>query len=156
MFRVINISNIQYEVEDLDAAVTFFTETLGFYLQRRTHADGPLSETGDANERGEHIFVGLGDTWVELLAPPNQVDAARPNRQRGRANYVFALAVENLDEMIEHLKDAGISVSRVLEHPQSFWGRQVTIDPGPIGEPIALREFEAPDGPRFMDWHPAK
>ena len=154
MINARSITNIEYQVQDLDRSIEFFTSSLGFYLQRRTHKGGRVADSGDARERGEHVFVGLGDTWVELMPPPSAVDAALDYSLRARPNYVFAVAVNDLDQAISDLDAKGIEMGPVLEHPQSFWGRQVIINPGPIGQPIALRAFRQPDHTQFMDWHP--
>jgi len=152
--RVHSITNIEYQVQDLDSSIDFFTNTLGFYLQRRTHKSGRLADVGNARERGEHVFVGLGDTWVELMPPPSEVPQNLDYPLRQRPNYVFAVAVEDLDQAMSEATSLGIPMGSVLEHPQSYWGRQVVISPGPLGQPIALREFRSPDNTRFMDWHP--
>jgi len=151
--RIKAISNIEYHVQNLDRSIDFFTNTLGFTLQRRTHRSGVLADVGDAAERGEHVFVCKGDTWVELIPPPSNVPQDLPYEERKRPNYVFALEVEGLDEAMEEAAGLGIPVGRVLEHPASFWGRQAVITPGPLGQPIALREFRAPDNTRYMEWH---
>ena len=154
MIKVNGITNIEYQVQDLDASIDFFTNTLGFYLQRRTHRSGRLADSGNAGERGEHVFVGHGDTWVELMPPPAAIDPHLDYALRQRPNYVFAIEVEDLDAAIAEMREKGIDLGEVLEHPQSFWGRQVIIHPGPLGQPIALREFRAPDNTRFTGWHP--
>ena len=154
MFNVSSITNIEYQVQDLEQSIDFFTNSLGFYLQRRTHKGGRLAERGDARQRGEHVFVGLGDTWVELMPPPQDVDPGTDYAVRTRPNYVFAIAVDDLDGAMRDLQAKGIEMGSVLEHPQSFSGRQVIINPGPLGQPIALRTFRHPDSTRFMDWHP--
>lgn len=73
---------------------------------------------------------------------------------RTRQNYVFAVAIVDLDAAMRDLEAKDIEMGTVLEQPQSFWGRQVIINPGPIGQPFALRAFRHPDNARFMDWHP--
>jgi catechol 2,3-dioxygenase-like lactoylglutathione lyase family enzyme len=151
--KVKSISNIEYHVQDLDGSIDFFTNTLGFYLQRRTHKEGVLSDVGNATERGEHVFVGMGETWVELMPPPSDVPQDLPYEERKRPNYVFAVEVEDLDSAVAEAEALGMTVTIYSERMASFWGRQAVIDPGPIGQPIALREFHAPDNTRFMEWH---
>lgn len=154
MIRVKSITNIEYMVQDLERSIEFFRDTLGFYVQRRTHKSGRLSELGTAAERGEHVFVGLGDTWIELNAPAQGVDPTLDYSLREKPRYVFAVAIDDLDDAIRQLTMAGIQTRPILEHPQSYWGRQLLVNPGPVGQPFVLREFRAPDGPQFMDWHP--
>jgi catechol 2,3-dioxygenase-like lactoylglutathione lyase family enzyme len=151
--KVKSISNIEYHVQDLDGSIEFFTKTLGFYLQRRTHKEGRLAEVGNATERGEHVFVGMGETWVELMPPPSDVPQDLPYEERKRPNYVFAVEVEDLDSAVAEAQELGMTVTIYSDRMASFWGRQAVIDPGPLGQPIALREFTAPDNTRFMEWH---
>jgi len=151
--RIKGIANIEYHVQDLERSIDFFTNTLGFTLQRRTHRSGVLADVGDAAERGEHVFVGMGETWVELMPPPSDVPQDLPYEERKRPNYVFAVEVEDLDSAVAEAQQLGMTVTIYSDRMASFWGRQAVIDPGPLGQPIALREFLAPDNTRFMEWH---
>jgi hypothetical protein len=95
----------------------------------------------------------MGETWVELMPPPSDVPQDLPYEERKRPNYVFAVEVEDLDSAVAEAEALGMTVTIYSERMASFWGRQAVIDPGPIGQPIALREFHAPDNTRFMEWH---
>ena len=145
MFKVSNVSHIIYPVTDVDKSVHFLTNVLGFYLQRR----------------GQATYVGIGETLLELVgmqgAVASYVDAVRriadPQGVERPTVYVFGLVVDNLDEAIRDLEAKGVEVVRPIWNARTFWGRQAVIkDPG--GQQIALREYRAPDGPHFEDWHP--
>ena len=129
----INISHITYRVWYIDTCAEFFTKQLGFYEQRR----------------GNILYLGIGDTMIEL-GPAEEGEAAKqqdPNR------YVFGVAVENLEELVESLVASGVEVVKPIWSAMSFWGKQAVIDT-PGGPQIALREYRAQDGPHFSDWHP--
>jgi catechol 2,3-dioxygenase-like lactoylglutathione lyase family enzyme len=104
MFNVTSITNIEYQVQDLERSIEFFTDTLGFYVQRRVHKTGRLADTGNASQRGEHVFVGLGETWVELLPPPQGIEPGTDYALRDRPNYVFAVAVDDIDTAMRDLR----------------------------------------------------
>jgi predicted enzyme related to lactoylglutathione lyase len=129
----INISHITYRVWDLDRCAEFFTKTLGFYEQRR----------------GNILYLGIGDTLIELGA----AEEGEAAKQQDPNRYVFGVAVENLEELVESLVASGVKVVKPLWSAMSFWGKQAVIDT-PGGPQIALREWRAPDGPHFADWHP--
>lgn len=124
------ISHVPFRVWDKGAALTFFTEALGFVH----HPRGPIT------------YVRLGDVLVELLPADEPADPAS-------LPYVFGVEVEDLDVAIDSVLAAGASVIRPIFTPTSFWGRQAVVSV-PGGPPMALREYEAPDGPTFADWSP--
>jgi predicted enzyme related to lactoylglutathione lyase len=124
------VSHIPFRCWDRDAAFAFFTEALGF----EPHPRGPIT------------YVRLGEQLVELL----------PGEQSGSpesAPYIFGIEVGDLDEAIERVSKYGSKVLRPIATPTSFWGRQAVIDV-PGGPPIALRQYEPPDGPTYLEWHP--
>jgi predicted enzyme related to lactoylglutathione lyase len=129
----INISHITYRVWDRDKAVEFFTKTLGFYDQTR----------------GNIVYVGIGDTLIEL----GSAEQGEAEKEQDPNRYVFGVAVENLEELVEELVASGIKVVKPMWSAMSFWGKQAVIDT-PGGPQIALREWRTPDGPHFTEWHP--
>ncbi len=66
---------------------------------------------------------------------------------------MFGVPVENLDEAIRECEENGSKVTKQPFKPTSFWGRQAVVSV-PGGMPVAFREWRAPDGPHFLDWHP--
>jgi predicted enzyme related to lactoylglutathione lyase len=130
MATVERVSHIPFRCWDRDAAFAFFTEALGF----EPHPRGPIT------------YVRLGEQLVELL--PGE----RPENLES-APYIFGVEVTDLDEAIERVDGYGSELLRPIGTPTSFWGRQAVISV-PGGPPIALREYEAPDGPTFAEWRP--
>lgn len=129
----INISHITYRVWDLEKSVEFFTKLLGFYEQTR----------------GNIVYVGIGDTLVEL----GRAGEGEGEQDQDPNSYAFGVAVENLDELIASLEASGVKVVKPIWSAISFWGRQAVVA-APGGPQIALREWRAPDGPHFTEWHP--
>jgi catechol 2,3-dioxygenase-like lactoylglutathione lyase family enzyme len=126
---------IPMRVRDLEETIRFYTEDLGFYLLRKYRfvPDGlPMA------------YVGLNDILLELF----QVDEGAALER-----VSFGLTVSDLDAAIVHLRGRGHEIVRENFSPRSFWGRQAGID-DPSGHGISLREWHAPDGPTYPDWHP--
>ena len=130
MGAAMRVSHVPFRVWDRDAAQKFFIDGLGFEL----HA------------RGAIIYVRLGDVLMELLPAEEPEDATT-------VPYVFGVEVEDLDAVLATALANGASVVRPPAKPISFWGRQAVIGV-PGGPPMALRQYEAPDGPTFTEWHP--
>ena len=130
MGEAIRVSHIPFRVWDQDAAQKFLIEGLGFKL----------------HPRGAITYVRLGDVLIELLPAEEPEDpTALP--------YVFGVEVEDLDAVFATALATGASVVRPPSRALSFWGRQAVIGV-PGGPPMALRQYEAPDGPTFVEWHP--
>jgi predicted enzyme related to lactoylglutathione lyase len=128
MVRSGGVSHIIYRAWDRERAFQFFTEAFGFYEQRR----------------GNFIYAGLGDTLIEISQsddPPDEVSA----------RYVFGLQVDDIDEAVRVAEEHGATIVRPIFSPASFWGRQAVVSV-PGGPALALREWEAPDGPHFAGW----
>lgn len=123
------VSHILYPVWDVEASVAFFVDALGFVRQ----------------PRGNITYARLGDVLVEFARtdPP-----AEPP-----TGYVFGVEVDDIDEAVAELTAKGAEVIRPIFEPTSFWGRQAVVSV-PGAPPLALREYRAPDGPRFEGWTP--
>jgi predicted enzyme related to lactoylglutathione lyase len=124
------VSHVPFRVWDRDAAQKFFTSVLGFEL----HPRGPIT------------YVRLADVLVELLPAEEPEDPTT-------VPYVFGVEVEDLDTVLAAAVAGGASVVRPPFSATSFWGRQAVIGV-PGGPPMALRQYETPDGPTFAEWHP--
>ena len=130
MGGAMRVSHVPFRVWDRDAAQRFFVDVLGFEL----------------HPRGEITYVRLGEVLIELLP------AEEPEDQTTMP-YVFGVEVEDLDTVFATALASGAIAVRPPSVPISFWGRQAVIGV-PGGPPMALRQYEAPDGPTFAEWHP--
>ena len=132
MVKFKTVSHVIFRVWDRTMATEFLVGALGGYLQ----------------ERGSIVYVGFGDTLVEMIRdePDAEADAFG-------IRYSFGLEVDDLDAAIAMLETKGATVVGMNATPSSFWGRQAVLSV-PGGTPIALREWRAPDGPHFTGWEP--
>jgi predicted enzyme related to lactoylglutathione lyase len=130
MGPAMRVSHVPFRVWDRGTAQRFFIDVLGFEL----------------HPRGAITYVRLGEVLVELLPGEEPEDPTT-------VPYVFGLEVRDLDAAFAAALANGASVVRPPFSPISFWGRQAVIGV-PGGPPMALRQYEAPDGPTFAGWHP--
>jgi predicted enzyme related to lactoylglutathione lyase len=119
------------DVEDLDAAVAFYTRAFGLTPGRRS-----------------------GDEWAELLGAPCEIDlllrppgtAAVPTGTRALRAYErhwtpvhLDFVVDDVDDAVARAVSAGAKLERAAEtHP---WGR-IAILADPFGHGFCLLQFE--------------
>src|SRR5947209_5231298 len=111
MFR--GVSHIYLPVGDVDGAVKFYTEHLGFRLQRKWRiGDGP-----------ESAYLVLNGVLLELT----RGSAATPPPEGAPRTYRFGLEVDNLDAAVDELKSKGVEFEREPFDARTFWGRQAAL-----------------------------
>lgn len=135
---ITSISHIYHRVRDLDEAIEFFTQKLGFTLLRKYVQQGR-----------PQAYVELGNVLLQLSAvrDPADLPAGEP------ADRHFGLNVTDIDAVFADFKRKGVDVVADPHPTYSFWGRQGAIR-DPSGHVIPVREWEAPDSPRYPDWQP--
>ncbi len=131
-------SHINLPVKDLNRSIDFYTETLGFSLLRKWSMDGR-----------ESAYVVFQDILIELTTARSPV----PDDEN-RAEQRIGFTVLDLDAAVEEFRKAGVPIAREPWDARTFWGRQAYIK-DPSGYILSLREWRAPDGPRFPDWTPS-
>ena len=98
--KVLRVDHIGVAVNSIDAALTFFRDTLGLKLEG--------SETV-AEQKVTTAFLPVGDTEVELLqstAPDGPV--AGFIEKKGEGVQHIAFVVDNIEEALKELEDKGI------------------------------------------------
>ena len=115
--------NVRYMVDDVDAAIVFYTAQLGFKLISKT-----LPAFAD---------VALGDLRLLLSGPASSAGRPMPDGRRptpGGWNRIH-LIVEDLPSEVERLRSAGVRFrSDIITGPG---GSQIVLD-DPSGNPIEL------------------
>ena len=131
-------SHINLPVNDMEKSVTFYTETLGFSLLRKWSVNGRVS-----------AYLCFHDILLELTTPSRPTPA-----EEDRTETRMGFTVDDLDAALDAFRKTGVTIAREPWDAQTFWGRQAYIV-DPSGYILALREWRAPDNPRFTDWTPA-
>lgn len=115
------IDHVAIAVRDLEAAVSFFTETLGFTLVRRLSISG--RRTGMRSAELEHADIKF--VLCEGTEPESQVSRLIDNYGPGVAH--IALAVDDVESTVTGLRARGVSFdTTVIEGPglqQAFSSR---------------------------------
>src|SRR5262245_24192472 len=115
---------VRYHVEDVDRAVAFYTQHLGFHLTQRS---GPVA------------IVSRGDLHLLLSGPTSSGSRPMPDGRRqepGGWNRVV-LYVEGLDSTITALTRTGARFRNEVEVGPG--GTQILVD-DPDGNPVELHE----------------
>lgn len=115
---------VRYQVQDLDRAVAFYTEHLGFTTTQRS---GPIA------------VVTRGDLHLLFSGPGSSGSRPMPDgtaQQPGGWNRIV-LYVDDLDAMVAALQRAAISLRNDIEVGPG--GKQILVD-DPDGNPIELHE----------------
>src|SRR5262245_57027295 len=116
---------IRYQVKDVARSVAFYTQHLGFKLERQ--------------QLPAFASVSLGDSHILLSGPGASGSRPMPSGQRqepGGWNRVV-LRVSNLPACITALKNDGVAFRNDMETGPG--GRQIQID-DPDGNPLELFE----------------
>ncbi len=128
------INHINVVVSDLDEAKSFFIQ-LGFTVGDESELSGEWISSIVAlpNVRARYVTLKLPGTetnleLIEYINPPSERDI-----NMGKANQMgfrhIAFEVENIDEIVQDLKDKGIKfISSIHAYPKTgkrlvyFWG----------------------------------
>jgi catechol 2,3-dioxygenase-like lactoylglutathione lyase family enzyme len=115
---------VRYQVQDVDRAVAFYTQHLGFQVTQRS---GPVA------------IVSRGDLHLLFSGPASSGSRPMPDGRRqepGGWNRVV-LYVESLDSTASALRGAGARFRNEVEVGPG--GKQILVD-DPDGNPIELHE----------------
>jgi catechol 2,3-dioxygenase len=113
------IGHVHLHVADLDEAMRFYHDVLGFDNQGLIHA----FRMGMVSAGGYHHHIGL-NTWAGAGAPPPPPDA------RGLRHFTIVLPDETeLDRVVDRVRRAGVAVERTAAAP----GNVLVRDPSQNG-----------------------
>ena len=135
---ITSFSHIYHRVRNLDESIDFYTSRLGFYLLRRYDVDGR-----------ESAYLGLADVLLEMSVARSAAELPGPEGERR-----LGLTVSDLDGVMADLRNAEVEIVQEAYDARTFWGRQSAVK-DPNGYIISLREWRAPDNPRFQGWQPS-
>ena len=123
---------VRYIVSDVEAAIAFYTQQLGFHL--------------DMHPAPAFAMLSRGELRLVLSAPNPRGGGGQPmpdgrNQEPGGWNR-FSIEVEDLDSMVKKLRKAGAHFRN--EIVTGVGGKQIILE-DPSGNPIELFEPIIPE-----------
>lgn len=111
---------------DMEKSLRFYRDTLGFEIVERFFDEG---------ENADIVFLSLGNTMLELLAPQDPAHVQPPS------GFHLALGVRNAGEVFALLKAKGIPVLLPLTESGGY---RYAYFSGPMGEVVEIVERMEP------------
>lgn len=130
------LNHIALAVEDIEAALTFWRDTLGLPLERVERVE---------SQQAEVAFLPVGDGEIELVrSTADDSGLARFLNMRGPGMHHIALEVDDLDAMLARLKTRGVRLIDDEPMPAAGGARAAFIHPesafGVLVELYEIRE----------------
>lgn len=121
----VKLDHVAIAVEDLDAAISVYSEILGRSEAGREHVE---------SEQVQIVFFELGNARLELLEPTSRDSpVGRFLERRGPGLHHIALRTSDLDQALDRCRSAGIEAAG--ESPRrGAGGRRIAfLHPGGVG-----------------------
>jgi glyoxylase I family protein len=119
------IAAVRYQIKDVDRAISFYTELLGFKLERKVGAAFAMISRGSL----QLVLSGPGSSGARPMPDGRQQEPGGWNR--------IILYVSDLEAEIGKLKSAGAHFRNAVEAGPG--GTQIQVE-DPDGNPIELHE----------------
>jgi catechol 2,3-dioxygenase-like lactoylglutathione lyase family enzyme len=119
------IAAVRYQIKDVDRAIKFYTEMLGFKLERKAGTAFAMISRGPL----QLVLSGPGSSGARPMPDGRRQEPGGWNR--------IIIYVASLDAEIEKLKGAGAHFRNEVEVGPG--GRQIQVE-DPDGNPIELHE----------------
>lgn len=119
------IAAVRYQIKDVDRAIKFYTEVLGFKLEQKAGAAFAMVSRGPL----QLVLSGPGSSGARPMPDGRRQEPGGWNR--------IIIYVPDLDAQIQRLKTAGARFRNTVEVGPG--GKQIQIE-DPDGNPIELHE----------------
>jgi len=130
MFR--RIDHVEIVTHELERAVQFYTDVLGFKVRAREHIDrSTLGVTLDL------VYLDLGGTGIELIQYGGPVVPAPAQEHLGYR--MMALEVADMQSTVDYLKTKGVAITWGPRVREGEYARAEIRDPD--GHGIELRHW---------------
>jgi catechol 2,3-dioxygenase-like lactoylglutathione lyase family enzyme len=130
MFK--RIDHVEIVTQDLERAVHFYTDVVGFKVRAREHIDrSTLGVTLDL------VYLDLGGTGIELIEYGSSVAPAPAQAHLGYR--MMALEVTDMQSTVDYLKTKGVAITWGPRVREGEYARAEIRDPD--GHPIELRHW---------------
>ncbi len=117
MAKITKINHVAIVVYDLEQALLFWRDALGLELD---HIEEVVSQ------KSEVAFLPAENGKIELVRPmDDNTGSARFLRERGPGMHHLCFEVDNIDEMLQQLKEKGVRL--IHETPVELEGRRMAF-----------------------------
>src|ERR1700744_474346 len=128
MFKLNRVHHIAIICSDYEKSRYFYTEILGLNIVREVYREQRQSYKLDLEVAGQY--------QVELFSFPDP--PARPSRPEALGLRHLAFEVDNMNEAVDHIKQAGIEVEPV--RVDEYTGKLYSFFADPDGLPVEFVE----------------
>ena len=94
--------HVAFQVGDMDAAIQFYVEKLGFALSSRAV---------NQEEKEEYVFVVLGDLRLELIQDLSRAVHQKPDIKPPYCPHL-AIETDDMERAVAHLKEKDVPIIR--------------------------------------------
>jgi methylmalonyl-CoA/ethylmalonyl-CoA epimerase len=101
MFKILKIDHVSIAVDDLSAAAEVYERLFGLAAQGREYVESQKTET---------LFLPIGESSIELIAPKGNEGLARFLQKRGPGIHHVSLEVDDIEEALRMLKGLGVEL----------------------------------------------
>jgi len=117
MAEIIKINHVAVAVEDIEAALPFWRDALGFKLD---HVEEVPSQ------KAKVAFLPVGESEIELVQPTSpDSGTAKFLAERGPGIHHLCFEVRNIESVLSNLKAAGVRL--INETPLELEGRRMAF-----------------------------
>ena len=117
MAMITKINHIAVAVTDIEGVLNFWQDGLGLIVD---HIEDVPSQ------KAVVAFLPVGESEVELVKPTDEgTGVAKFLAERGGGMHHLCFEVDNLEEMLAHLKSVGVRL--INETPQLLPGRKMAF-----------------------------
>jgi methylmalonyl-CoA/ethylmalonyl-CoA epimerase len=129
------IDHVAVVVEDIDAALTFWRDTLGLTLD---HVEDVPSQASKV------AFLPIGESEIELVQPTvSDTGLAKYLEKRGEGMHHLCIETDDIEGILSDLKEKGVRL--INEEPLTLPGRKMAFIHPKASNGVLIELYEVLD-----------
>jgi methylmalonyl-CoA/ethylmalonyl-CoA epimerase len=135
MAKTKKINHVAVVVEDIDAALTFWRDTLGLTLD---HVEDVPSQASKV------AFLPIGESEIELVQPTvSDTGLAKYLEKRGEGMHHLCIETDDIEGILSDLKEKGVRL--INEEPLTLPGRKMAFIHPKASNGVLIELYEVLD-----------
>ncbi len=135
MAKTKKIDHVAVVVEDIDAALTFWRDTLGLTLD---HVEDVPSQASKV------AFLPIGESEIELVQPTvSDTGLAKYLEKRGEGMHHLCIETDDIEGILSDLKEKGVRL--INEEPLTLPGRKMAFIHPKASNGVLIELYEVLD-----------